>query len=162
MLKKLFILLGCFGTLIILLGITQESSYIYYLAGAVALLATAIYYRLFFFIALELILMAGHVAILLGIGPYTQLFLPILLCIQLFTFYSVFSKIKFFLFLGILGTALLSIGLANNNQWVFFIGSTFIAAYSYYAGYKGQHPAYIWAGLNTALALVALSRIIIH
>lgn len=104
--------------------------------------------------------MAGHLAIILRIGPYTQLFLPILLCAQLLTFYIVFSKVKFFLILGVLGIACLSVGLANNNQWVFFSGSIFIAAYSYYAGHKGQYPAYIWAGLNTILALIALSRIL--
>lgn len=120
MLKKLFILLGWFGTLIILFGTTQKPSHVYYIAGAVILLATAIYYRLFFYIALELILIAGHLAIILRIGPYTQLFLPILLCTQLLTFYFVFGKVKIFLVLGILGIAFLSIGLAYNNQWIFF------------------------------------------
>ncbi|AUH72867.1 hypothetical protein [Legionella sainthelensi] len=159
MLKTLFTLLGWFGTLVILFGTTQKPSHVYYIAGAIELLATAVYYRLFFYIALELILMAGHLAIILRIGPYTQLFLPILLCTQLLTFYFVFGKIKIFLVLGILGIAFLSIGLAYNNQWIFLSGSTFIATYSYYAGHKGQHPAYIWAGLNTALALIALYRI---
>ncbi|KTD15600.1 hypothetical protein Lgra_0266 [Legionella gratiana] len=161
MVKKLFILLGWIGTLIILFGTTQKPSHVYYIAGALALLSTAIYYKLFFYVALELILIAGHLAIFLRIGPYTQLFLPILLCAQLLTFYIVFGKVKIFLVLGILGVAFLSIGLAYNNQWIFFSGSTFIAIYSYYAGHKGQHPAYIWAGLNTALALIALSRILI-
>lgn len=161
MVNKIFILFGWIGAILILFGTTQKPSYVYYIAGAVALLSTAIYFRLFFYIALELILLAGHLAIILGIGPYTQLFLPILLCAQLLIFYVVFTKINLFLMLGIVGIAFLSIGLAYNNQWIFFSGSVFIATYSYYAAYKGQYPSYIWAGLNTALALIALGEILV-
>ena len=127
------------------------------------MLATAIYFRLLYFIALELILIAGHSAIILGIGPDTQIFLPILLCLQLLIFYIMFGKVNsVFLILGIFGIAFLSVACAYNNQWIFFTGSTCIATYAYYSGYKKKlYPSYIWAVLNTVLAALSLYRLFI-
>jgi hypothetical protein len=65
-----------------------------------------------------------------------------------------------FLVLGIIGIALLSIGFAYDYQWVYFTGTIFVATYAYYSGYKGLHPSYIWAALNTALAFLTLYRIL--
>ncbi|WP_237759415.1 hypothetical protein [Legionella parisiensis] len=115
-----------------------------------------------YFIALQLILIAGHAAILLGSGPYTQFFLPILMCCQLLTFYLMFGKENsVFLILGIFGIALLSMGFAYNDKWIFFSGSTLVAVYAYYSEYKGLSPSYIWAILNTVIALIALYRILL-
>lgn len=155
-----YMILGTIGAFIVLYGTTQWPPQPYYISGAVALLATAIHYRLFYYIALELILIAGHAAILLGSGPYTQFALPVLLCFQLLIFYLMLGKEQnVFLFLGISGIALLSVGFAYNHQWVFFTGSAFIAIYSYYSGYRGRHPAYIWAVLNTIFALLSICKI---
>lgn len=119
-----YAILGVLGALVVLYGTTQWPPQMYYVAGATALLATAIHYHLFYYVALELILIAGHAAIILGQGPYIQLALPILLCLQLFIFYLMFSKENsLILFLGICGIALLSLGFAYNNQWIFFSGS---------------------------------------
>ncbi|KTD73385.1 hypothetical protein [Legionella tucsonensis] len=170
MAKKIFILLGCVGSLIILCGLLKFfettppklHSQIYYFIGGIALLVTAIYFRLFYFIALQLILIAGHAAILLGSGPYTQFFLPILMCCQLLTFYLMFGKENsVFLILGIFGIALLSMGFAYNDKWIFFSGSSLVAIYAYHSGYKGLFPSYIWAILNTVIALLALYRILL-
>ncbi|WP_392537281.1 hypothetical protein [Legionella sp. 227] len=170
MAKKIFIFLGVIGSLIIVYGLLKYFgttppklySQLHYFIGGVALLITAIYFRLLFFIALQLILIAGHAAILLGSGPYTQFFLPILLCCQLLTFYLMFGKeSSVFLILGIFGIALLSMGFAYNDKWIFFSGSTFVAIYAYYSGYKGLYASYIWAILNTVIALLALYRIIL-
>ncbi len=137
-------------------------SQFYYFFGGIALLGTAIYFRLLFFIALQLILIAGHAAILLGSGPYTQFFLPILMCCQLLTFYLMFGKENsVVLILGVFGIALLSMGFAYNDKWIFFSGSSFIAIYAYYSGHKGLYPSYIWAVLNTIIALLALYRILL-
>ncbi|CAM2756586.1 Uncharacterised protein [Legionella steigerwaltii] len=170
MAKKIFILLGCLGSLIIVCGLLkffgttppQLHSQLYYFIGGVALLVTAIYFRMLYFIALQLILIAGHAAILLGSGPYTQFFLPILLCCQLLTFYLMLGKEnKIFLILGVFGIALLSMGFAYNDKWIFFSGSSFVAIYAFYSGHKGLHASYIWAVLNTVIALLALYRIIL-
>ncbi|KTD68358.1 MULTISPECIES: hypothetical protein [Legionella] len=170
MAKKIFILIGCFGSLIIVCGLLKHfgttppklHSQLYYFIGGIALLITAIYFRMLYFIALQLILLAGHAAILLGSGPYTQLFLPLLLCCQLLTFYLMLGKEnRAFLILGIFGIALLSMGFAYNDKWIFFSGSTFVAIYAYYSGYKGLPAAYIWGILNTAIALLALYRILL-
>nr|WP_255666689.1 MULTISPECIES: hypothetical protein [unclassified Legionella] len=149
-------LLKFFGT-----TLPKLHSQLYYFIGAIALLITAIYFRMLYFIALQLILIAGHAAILLGSGPYTQFFLPILMCCQLLTFYLMFGKENsVFLILGVFGIALLSMGFAYNDKWIFFSGSTLVAIYAYYSGYKGLSPSYIWAILNTIIALLALYRII--
>lgn len=155
-----YLILGTIGALIVLYGTTQWPPQPYYIAGAVALLATAIHYKLFYYVALELILIAGHAAILLGSGPAIQFALPVLLCVQLFVFYLILDKEhNVFLFLGIGGIALLSVGFAYNHQWVFFTGSAFIAIYSYYSGYRGRRPAYIWGVLNTIFSLLSLCKI---
>ena len=158
--KNKYIALGIIGALIDLYGTTQSPAHLYFIAGAVALLATAVHYRLVYFIALQLILVAGHAAIIFGSGPYTQLALPVLLCIQLFIFYLMFGKENnIFLFLGICGIALLSIGFTSSHEWPFFAGSLFVAIYSYYCGYKKQYPAYIWAVLNSIFSVFILYRI---
>ncbi|AWN74201.1 hypothetical protein LEAN103870_13215 [Legionella anisa] len=169
MARKIFILIGWIGSLIILYGLLKFfgttppklHSQLYYFIGAIALLVTAIYFRMLYFIALQLILIAGHAAILLGSGPYTQFFLPILMCCQLLTFYLMFGKENsVFLILGVFGIALLSMGFAYNDKWIFFSGSTLVAVYAYYSGSKGLSPSYIWAILNTVIALLALYRIL--
>lgn len=113
-------------------------SQLYYFVGGIALLITAIHFRLFFFIALQLILIAGHAAILLMFGKENSVFL----------------------ILGVFGIALLSMGFAYNDKWIFFSGSSFIAIYAYYNAYNGLYPSYIWAVLNTAIALLAIYRIL--
>lgn len=153
-------MLGVLGALINLYGYAQSYPQAYYIFGSFALLITAIHYKLLYFIALELILAAGHSAILLGIGPYTQLALPLLLCFQLFIFYLIAERENsVILMIGIVGIALLSLGFAYNNQWIFFSGSLFISVYSYDIGYKGYRASYIWAILNTVFALVALYKL---
>lgn len=155
-----YIALGVIGAFIVLYGTSQWPAQPYYIVGAMALLATAVHYRLFYFIALELILIAGHTAVILNIGPYSQFALPVLLCLQLLIFYLMYGKENsIFLLLGILGIALLSIGFSYDHQWVFCIGSTFIATYSYYSGCRGRYPAYIWAVLNTVFALLSFYKI---
>ena len=160
MTKDLFIALGFIGAIIILYGATQNHTAIYYLIGGVALLTTAVYFRLLYFIALQLILFAGLSGMALGSGPYTLFYLPILLCFQLFIFYIMYSKENsILLMLGIIGIALLSIGFAYNHSWIYLIGCVFVATYSYYSGYKGMYASYIWALLNTFLAFLTLYRI---
>ncbi len=158
-----YIALGVIGIIIGFLGKTQLFAQPYYVIGATALLITAIHYRLFYYIALELILIAGHLAIIFGSGPYTQLALPVLLSIQLFIFYLALGKKEnyFFLFLGICGIPFLSIGFAFTEPWEVLVGSFFIALYSLYNGYKGVYPAYLWAVLNSIYILLALTKIIL-
>jgi hypothetical protein len=158
-----YITSGIIGALIILYGHNQNYPQPYYIFGSLALLFTAIHFRLVYFVALELILAAGHSAILLGIGPNTQFALPIFLCLQLFIFYLMIGKENIFLLLiGIIGIALLSFGFAFNNQWIFFSGSSFVAIYAYYSAYRGQYASYIWAILNTIFSLIALYKLIFY
>lgn len=155
-----YMILGIIGVLIILYGTTKWPPQPYYIVGCSALLATALHYNLFYYIALELILISGHAAVMLGDGPYIQIALPSLLSFQLLIFYLVYGKEKnLILLLGISGIALLSVGFAYNQQWIFLVGSTFIAIYSYYSAYRGRYPAYIWAILNTILACLCFARI---
>ncbi len=155
-----YIALGTLGALIILFGYAQNYPQIYYIFGSFALLITALHYRLIYFIALELILAAGHSAILLKIGPYIQFALPVLLCFQLLIFYLMVGRDNSIpLLIGIIGIALLSLGFAYNNQWIFFLGSLFIAIYAYYSAFQGRYACYIWAVLNSIFALIALFKL---
>lgn len=155
-----YIALGIIGALILLYGNAQDYPQIYYIFGSFALLTTAVHYKLLYFIALEIILVAGHTAILLSVGRYTQIALPFFLCFQLLIFYLMIGKENsIFLLIGIVGIALLSLGFAYNDQWIFFSGSLFIAIYAYHSGYKGRYPSYIWAILNTIFAALALYKL---
>ena len=151
---------GILGGLTILYGITQTSPTFYFVFGSACLLVTALYHKLTYFIALELILMAGHGAILLGIGTVSQIVLPILLCVQLLTYYLLSGQLNnIFLFIGIIGTALLSIGFSYTNQWIFFLGSLAVAIYSFFKVHQGIRIAFLWGALNTVFVVVALYKL---
>ncbi|TAL63456.1 MAG: hypothetical protein EPN84_04920 [Legionella sp.] len=152
--------LGIIGALINLVGQSQGYPQPYYIIGSIALLITAIHYSLLYFIALELILGAGHTAVMLGVSTYIQFALPVLLCFQLFIFYLMLGKENsIFLLIGIIGIALLSLGFTYNNEWIFFLGGLSISIYAYYNALCGHYPSYIWAFLNTIFALIALCKI---
>ncbi len=85
--------------------------------GGTFLLATAIYFKLTYFIALEIILIAGHGTALLGLNPVLQIILPALLTLQLFIYYLFMGQLNsIFKLIGIIGIALLSAGLTYENQ----------------------------------------------
>ncbi|HAT8152936.1 TPA: hypothetical protein JA359_15715, partial [Legionella pneumophila] len=86
------LVLGIIGALLLIYGLSQNIPQVYYISGSLALMITAIHYKLIFFIALELILGAGHTSILLGMGKYIGSALPSLLCLQLLIFYLMFGK----------------------------------------------------------------------
>lgn len=147
------------GSLISLCGLYNEPAQIYYVIGSSLLLITSIYFQLFYFIALEIILIAGHGTILLGIGSVLQLALPLLLSLQLLVFYFLSDRLNnIYLIIGVVGIALISAGFAYNNQWVFFSGSLGIAIYAFYSAQKNR-ACLVWAILNTLFAIIALARI---
>ncbi|KTC86686.1 hypothetical protein [Legionella brunensis] len=159
--NELFLVVGIIGSFILLLGLTNTPAQKYYVIGSALLLLTSIHFRLIYFIALEIILLAGHGAILLGIGTTLQLALPILLCIQLLSFYFMSGQLNnIFLLIGITGIAVLSVGFSYENQWIFFIGSFSIAIYAFYTAYKGKAITLLWAILNSLFALIAILKLI--
>lgn len=161
--KSKYIILGLIGALVLLIGTTKAPPQAYYIFGSFLLLCTAFHYQLLYFIALELILIAGHTAILLGLGYYIQIALPLFLCFQLLLYYLLVGKqTSIFLIIGIIGIAVLSLGFTYQNQWVFLSGSLGIAIYAFYNGYKGVAPSYLWAGLNSLFALLALYRLLFY
>ena len=155
----MFLASGVLGSIILIIGVLQPSAQLWYIAGSTLLLGTAIHFQLIYFIALELILIAGHSAIYLGIGPVLQIALPALLCLQLLFYYIVSGQFNnVYLFTGILGIAAMSIGFSYNNNWIFMSGSLSIAIYAYYQ-YKTVRVSLIWAILNTLFAAVMMCRI---
>ena len=157
-----YLALGVLGAILTIYGhLFQNVPHFYYIVGSIALMIMAIHYELVYFIALELILAAGHTAILIGFGLYTQIALPILLCLQLLLFYLMFGKENLLItIIGILGIIMISFGFSYHDPWVFFVGSLCIAGYSAYIGYRGCAPAYLWAVVNAVFAITALYRIL--
>lgn len=156
----LLLLTGITGAIITFAGLFTAPSQIFYVLGSTLLLITASKARLIFFIALELILIAGHGVVLLDIGPVTQLTLPILLCLQLLFFYFLSGQLNNgFLLIGIAGIAALSVGLSYVNQWIFLFGSSAVALYSLYYARKNK-LALIWGVLNTLFAATALYKLV--
>ena len=159
----IYLSLGLIGALIVLYGFMQTHTQptLDYVIGAFFLLTTAIYFKLTYFIALQLILIAGHGAILLGIGSVSQLILPILLCLQLFIYYSLSGQLNNpYLFIGIVGIALLSIAFAYENSWVVISGSLAISIYAFNQVYKKRLVALLWALLNLAFVLGSTYKLI--
>lgn len=159
--QKIYILIGIIGSLFSLYGTSQAhgTAQTYFVIGSSLLLIAAIYFGLFYFIALEIILIAGHGTILLDIGTVLQVALPVLLSVQLLFFYFLSGRLNnIYLLTGILGIALISTGFAYNNQWVFFSGSLAIVIYAFYSAKKSR-PSLIWAILNLMFALEALVKI---
>lgn len=149
------------GALIILYGVSEPYPPGYYVSGGILMLLTAIYYKLTYFIALEIILIAGHGAVLLGIGPTAQVVLPILLCLQLLFYYVLSGQLKnVFRFIGILGIGFLSIAFLYQNPWIFFFGSLGIAVFSFYQVYRGRHIALLWALLNLIFVFISVYKIL--
>jgi len=161
-LDTFFLSVGIIGACIILYGFTQHAiPQLYYVTGASLLLVTAIYFQLTYFIALELILLAGHGAILLGIGPVLQAVLPILLSIQFLAYYILSGRLEnIFRFVGIVGIALLSIGFASENQWIFFFGSLGISIFAFYQVYQGYKAALLWGIFNLIYVGIAAYNLI--
>lgn len=162
--STLMLFVGILGACLTVFGnLYSTAPQFYYVPGSILLLISANYFKLFYFIALEVILLSGHGTILLGIGPKLQVALPLLLSFQLLVFYILSAQLNnLFIFLGIIGISILSIGFAVQNQLIFLIGGISIAAYSFYL-YFAQHtkPALIWAVLNSFFALSALCKIIL-
>ena len=153
---------GILGALIVLYGLTQSQAHLYYVVGASFMLATAIFFKLTYFVALEMILIAGHGAVLLGIGAVSQAFLPILLCLQLLFYYLLSGQLtNIFRIIGILGIALLSIAFSYDDVWVFFFGSLAVTIFSFYQVYRGRLVALLWAVLNTVFVFFSLFKLIL-
>lgn len=159
--ELLYVIAGILGALIVFFGAIQAPSELYYFIGAGLMLITALYFQLTYFIALEIILLAGHGAILLGIGPILQIYLPILLCAQLLTYYVLSAQLQnVYHFIGIVGIALLSIGFAYVNQLLFFFGSFAIAIFALYLICQGRRIAWLWFILNVAFIFISVYKLV--
>ncbi|WP_242602137.1 hypothetical protein [Legionella nagasakiensis] len=153
---------GIIGALIVLLGFIQTKSQIYYVSGASLLLLTAIYYKLTYFIALEIILLSGYGAELLGIGPILQIVLPSLLTLQMLVYYLLSGQLKnVFRLFGVIGIALLSIGFSFKNNWIFLFGSLAVGLYALDNVYRGKYVALLWAVLNLFFAFAMALAILL-
>ncbi len=158
--EYLFITIGVIGALIILFGISVNS-HINYVIGSSLLLLTAFYYKYTYFIALEMIIIAGHGAVLLGLGHNSQIILPILLCIQLLFYYLLSGKLNdIYRIVGIIGIVLLTMAFSFNNILYILLGSIGVAIFSINQVIKGKTIAIIWAILNIIAIFVTLYKII--
>ncbi|WP_231950716.1 hypothetical protein [Legionella spiritensis] len=98
---------------------------------------------------------------MLHIGPNLQFALPVLLCLQLLIFYYLSGQLNnFYIVIGIAGIAVLSVGFAYENQWVFFSGSSAVAFYAFHRSAK-QSIALLWAIMNSLFALIAVAKLYI-
>lgn len=157
----LYITIGLFGAALTFLGLFLPQPYeqISFITGSSILLMTALHFKLIYFIALEMIVISGHAAILFDIGLKLQIALPILLSLQLLVFYYMSGQLtNLFILIGIAGIAFMSVGFAYQAPIIFFLGSVTIATYSIYEAQKNL-PAWIWGGMNILFSLVTLYRL---
>ena len=67
--QQFFVFLGVIGAIVCFCGVIHPTSNGVSAIGAALLLATSIFYRLNYFIALEVIVLASHGAVFFGLGP---------------------------------------------------------------------------------------------
>lgn len=159
--NKLFLILAILGSFVDLFGFSQQNAQAYYVVGCTFLLIYAIYLRLLYFIALELIIISGHTASLLGMNSILQMILPILLSIQLLAFYISSKQLNnVFILIGVFGIGMTSIGLVLEYSLVAFIGSFSVAIYAFYFAYTKNIFVLIWAILNSSIAVIALIQLL--
>lgn len=158
----LFALLGIPGAIIILYGQHVELPQLTYISGGLLLLMTAAWYKQIYFVAMELIQLAGHGANFLNIGLFIQYAVPLLLSIQLLVYYCMTGPMNnIFLFIGVLANCLLALAFTYDNSWIYLFGGAGMAAYAFYCVFKeNQAICYIWAILNTVFALTAAFNIV--
>lgn len=156
-----FLAIGIIGAFVLLFGLEQSSESRYFAIGALFLLATAIHYKLIYFIALELIMLSGHGGRILGIGVISEFALPLLLCLQLLIFYILSGQLNnLFIIIGIIGIALLSVGFSYQSNLIFMFGGLCVAIYSFYSVYQGKKIALLWGILNLLFAFSSLVKLI--
>ena len=144
-----FYLIGILGAVIVVIGYSKLSPSAYYVIGSVLLLTTAIYFKIVYFIALELILLAGHGAVLLGMGLASQVSVPIMLTIQMMFYYLLNGQLNNpFRIIGVIGIAIISIGFLDVSPLILLTGNICVASYSYYHITVGHRAAVIWFSLN--------------
>lgn len=149
-------LIGLIGGLLLFSGKFNATPQYIWIFASMMLLVCAAHFKLVYFIALELILIAGHLAILLGLGNYLQMSLPILLCFQLIVYYIISDYWRdFFVIPGVIGIAILSIGFAQEESIYFLTGSILIATYAF-AEARNKPAALIWAYINTLFTIESL------
>lgn len=159
--QQIFCLLGIIGAVVCFSGILYPPGNGLSAIGSIFLLSTAVFYRLIYYIALEVIVLDSHGAIFFGLGPAVELILPILLCLQLLVYYLLSGQLSVIKMIGITGIATLSLGVSYNNPILIFIGCAAIATYSYYIVGKGTRIGLIWAILNAVIALSTAIRLVL-
>lgn len=160
--EVVFLIIGLIGGFLLLFEFVKLQP-AFLLIGRGLLLISAVYFRLTYFIAMQLILLASYGGIYLGIGSTLTLILPILLSFQLLIYYLLSGELKsVFRFIGIAGIAILSIGLTLNIPLILLFGNLSVGIYSYYAAYQGQYQAIIWGILNTLFVIDICITFLIH
>ncbi len=120
--EVVFLIIGLIGGFLLLFEFVKLQP-AFLLIGRGLLLISAVYFRLTYFIAMQLILLASYGGIYLGIGSTLTLILPILLSFQLLIYYLLSGELKsVFRFIGIAGIAILSIGLTLNIPLILLFG----------------------------------------
>lgn len=158
-----FLAVGILGALVILYGGIKPLSDLVYLVACSLMLVCAIYFKLTYFIALEMILISGHGAVLLGLGTLSQVIIPILLCLQLLVYYLLSGQLgNVFRVIGITGIALVTVGFSYEHQqeWFFLFGGLGVATFAFYQVYRGRFAAWIWAILNSLLVCISLFKLV--
>lgn len=151
------IVLGAVGSVIVLLGQIKTFGTPCFIAGSLALLITALYFRLTFFIALELIILAAYGSHYLQLAPLLQFIIPILLCVQLLAYYMLSGRLNnIFIIIGMIGISLLVVGYVYQQILITEFANLFIAFFSFYTAYNKRSVALIWAFLNTTIFIIQL------
>ena len=113
--------------------------------------------------ALEIILISGHGAVLFGLGTLSQIIIPITLCLQLLLYYLLNGELgNIYRVIGIIGIALVTVGFSYEykQEWYFFFGSLGVGIFAFYQVYRGRFAAWIWAILNSLLVFISLFKLV--
>lgn len=162
--KSMGLFFGIIGAVALLAGnlfLDSDARYLVFLIGSGLLLITAIVYRQLYYIFLELILVSGSATSFLNFNSIVRGAIPMLLSLQVFLYFFMLGRFREkSLLIGCIGIALLSIGFAVANYWIYLFGSALVAIYSFLIYLKGVKVALLWTILNTCFTLASAYSLI--
>jgi hypothetical protein len=145
-------LISSYGNLIHQLH-TQKWCYFF---GASLLLVSSLLERHKFFIALQIIIVAGTITAFTPFSFLLKAAIPIILSAITIIYFAITKQLEDKLtLLGSLGIAFLAAGYAVSRPIVFFFGAVVLMIYSFISYRRGAAIALIWALLNVIFAATA-------
>lgn len=156
---KINVIIGVVGMLIAMVGnllpFSDTQKWCYLLGGILLLISSALE-RQIFFIALQIIIVAGAAVAFSSWPVLLKAALPIVLSVAAIVYFAKRNLLTDRLMLfGSLGIAILAAGYAVSNPVIYLLGAFVLMIYSFMSFRRGVKIALVWAILNALFSITA-------